>query len=80
MVHTKYPHLYLEIKDMLLQFLSESSDDIERLGRWKNCAYYCSNYREPFFWEKESINKEMNELLKEEDLEEGSDKIYYNEF
>ena len=44
------------------------------------CAYYCSNYREPFFWEKESINKEMNELLKEEDLEEGSDKIYYNEF
>ncbi len=44
------------------------------------CAYYCSNYRKPFCWEKETINKEMNELLKEEDLEEGSDKIYYNEF
>ena len=39
----KYPHLYLEIKDMLLQFLCESSDDIERLGGWRNCAYYCSN-------------------------------------
>ena len=39
----KYPHLYLEIKDMLLQFLSESSDDIERLGGWTNCVHYCSN-------------------------------------
>ena len=44
------------------------------------CAYYCSNLREPFFWEKESINKEMDELLKKEDLEEDSDRIYYNEF
>ena len=44
------------------------------------CAYYCSNYRDPFFWEKESINKEMDELLKKEDLEEDSDRIYYNEF
>jgi len=44
------------------------------------CAYYCSDFRKPFFWEKENINKEMDELIKEEDLEEGSDKIYYNEF
>tara|TARA_A100001388_G_scaffold68367_1_gene48315 strand:- start:72 stop:272 length:201 start_codon:yes stop_codon:yes gene_type:complete len=42
------------------------------------CAYYCSDYRKPFFWEKESINNEMDELLKEEVLEENSDKIYYD--
>ena len=43
------------------------------------CAYYCSDFRKPFFWEKENINKEMDELIKEEDLED-SDRIYYNEF
>ena len=39
----RYPYQYLEIKEMLLQFLGESSDDIERLGGWANFEHYCSN-------------------------------------
>ena len=39
----RYPYQYLEIKDMLLKFLGESSDDIERLGGWTNFEHYCSN-------------------------------------
>ena len=39
----RYPYQFLEIKEMLLQFLGQSSDDIERLGGWTNFEHYCSN-------------------------------------
>lgn len=39
----RYPHQYLEIREMLLQFLRESTDEIERLGGWTNFEHYYSN-------------------------------------
>lgn len=32
----KYPHQYLEIREMLVHFLRDSTEEIERLGGWEN--------------------------------------------